>query len=161
MATSLYVGHTLVANISEQHLLTHLLRYCILYAFSHKCKNSEGRSCGAGTEVTWSRRGFNLCVALSYRNRGVLLFREARVKGCPEWGAEWMGKLRIQMERVTEIWLGGILVDYKLKFNYLSVLTYIQKRNRDEWRSNKQISLIIVIFDRGLCPADKWAEMEN
>ena len=41
------------------------------------------------------------------------------------------GELRIQIERVTEIRL-GILVDYKLKFNYLSVLAYIQNRNGDE-----------------------------
>ena len=48
-------------------------------------KTREGRSCGVSTEVTWSRRGFNLCVAPSYGNRSVLLFREVGMEGCPEW----------------------------------------------------------------------------
>ena len=95
--------------------------------------------------VTWSRHSFNLCVAPSYRNQGVLLFQKAGVNVCPEMRCRVDGELRIQVERVTEIWL-GILVNYKLKFNYLSVPAYIQKRNGDEQRSNKQISLIMVIL---------------
>ena len=39
-----------------------------------------------------------------------------------------------------------MIEEYKLKFNYLSVPAYIQKRNGDKQRNNKQISLIIVIL---------------
>ena len=83
-------------------------------------------------EVTWSRRGFNLCVALSYGNWGVLVFRRAGKRGCPERGAEWTGKLRLGAEGLQRVWI-GILVDYKLKFNYLSIPAYIRKGNGDVW----------------------------
>ena len=83
-------------------------------------------------EVTWSRRGFNLCVAPSYGNWGVLVFRRAGKRGCLERGAEWTGKLRLGAEGLQRVWI-GILVDYKLKFNYLSIPAYIRKGNGDVW----------------------------
>ena len=97
-------------------------------------KTREGWSYGVGTEVTWSRHGFNLCVAPSYGNRGVLVFWRAGKRGCPKRGAERMGKLRLGAEGLQRV-LFGILVDYKLEFNYLSIPAYIRKGNRDVRRS--------------------------
>ena len=120
---------TVTSKIKEKHKKLNstffqpfgiLGRVCTRRIFLYKpghCQKLEGWSCGAGVEVMWSRCSFNLCVAPSYRNRGVLLFWEAGVNVCPEMRCRVDGELRIQMERVTEIWL-GILVNYKLKFNY-------------------------------------------
>ena len=96
-------------------------------------KTREVQSYGVGTEVMWSRCGFNLCVAPLYGNRGVLVFRRAGKRGCPERGAEWTGKLRLGAEGLQRVWI-GILVNYKLEFNYLSILAYIRKGNGDvQW----------------------------
>ena len=78
----------------------------------------------------WSRRGFNLCVAPLYGNWGVLVFQRARKRGCLERGAERTGKLRLGAEGLQRVRI-GILVDYKLKFNYLSIPAYIWKGNGD------------------------------
>ena len=96
-------------------------------AHMSKLKRSELRS---RYGVTWSRCGFNLCVAPSYGNWGVLVFRRVRMRGCPEWGTERMGKLRLGAEGLQRVWF-GILVDYKLKSNFLSLPAYIRKGNRD------------------------------
>ena len=65
----------------------------------------------------------------SYRNWGVLLFQEAGVKGVQNEVQSGTGNLRIDRGLI------GDLVNYKLKFSYLSVLAYIWKGNGDEWRS--------------------------
>ena len=66
-------------------------------------QNSRGRSYGVGMEVTWSRCGFNLCVAPLYGNRGVLVFQRVGKRGCLERGAEWMGKLRLGAEGLQRV----------------------------------------------------------
>ena len=102
--------------------------------FQSDYQNSRGWSYGVGTEVTWSRHGFNLCVAPSYGNWSVSVFWRVRKRGCPERGVERTGKLRLGAEGLQRVWF-GILVNYKLEFNYLSIPAYIRKGNGDVWQS--------------------------
>ena len=56
----------------------------LVFSVLNMCQNSEGWSCGAGNGGHVIKTCFNLCVAPSYRNRSILLFQKAGVKGCPE-----------------------------------------------------------------------------
>ena len=70
------------------------------------------------------------------------------------------GILEFKWRGMQRFWL-GILVDYKLKFSYLSVKLIYGREMGMYGKVAKLISLLIEMFDRGLCPADWWAEMEN